>query len=176
MSCPQSHPQQLTTEKRETIKKMILSKDYRHIPTGTLAVRAMLQRETARADPLKIPVRARYGPDTTPLERKRDTRCRSDYHDGVPCNEVPDVVTRSRALRHGPNRGDRCTCTRHRSQDRDALCATVHTGNSARLEPRSVRCSSAREKAIPHDQLRAAVCIEVRGAGRKTMRSHKPPG
>ena len=39
-SCPQSHPQQLTTEERETVKDMTTSKDYRHVPTGTLAILA----------------------------------------------------------------------------------------------------------------------------------------
>jgi transposase len=39
-SCPQSRPQQLTTEERETIKGMVQSKEYRHVPTGTLAILA----------------------------------------------------------------------------------------------------------------------------------------
>ena len=39
-SCPQSHPQQLTADERETIKDMVLSEDYRHIPTGVLAILA----------------------------------------------------------------------------------------------------------------------------------------
>ena len=39
-SCPQSRPQQLTAEERETIKEMVLSKKYRHVPTGTLAILA----------------------------------------------------------------------------------------------------------------------------------------
>ena len=39
-SCPQSHPQQLTADERETIKDMVLSEDYRHVPTGVLAILA----------------------------------------------------------------------------------------------------------------------------------------
>ena len=39
-SCPQSHPQQLTPEEREVVKDMVTSNEYRHVPTGTLAVRA----------------------------------------------------------------------------------------------------------------------------------------
>jgi hypothetical protein len=39
-SCPQSHPQQLTVKERETVKGMVISDDYRHVPTGTLAVLA----------------------------------------------------------------------------------------------------------------------------------------
>jgi transposase InsO family protein len=39
-SCPQSHPQQLTTEEREVVKDMVTSDEYRHVPTGTLAILA----------------------------------------------------------------------------------------------------------------------------------------
>ena len=39
-SCPQSHPQQLTTQEREVVKDMVTSEDYRHVPTGTLAMLA----------------------------------------------------------------------------------------------------------------------------------------
>ncbi len=39
-SCPQSRPQQLTTEERETIKEMVHAKEYRHVPTGTLSILA----------------------------------------------------------------------------------------------------------------------------------------
>ncbi len=39
-SCPQSRPQQLTVKEREIVKGMVISDDYRHVPTGTLAVLA----------------------------------------------------------------------------------------------------------------------------------------
>jgi transposase InsO family protein len=39
-SCPQSHPQQITAEEREVVKDMVTSHEYRHVPTGTLAVLA----------------------------------------------------------------------------------------------------------------------------------------
>lgn len=39
-SCPQSHPQQLTADEREVVKDMVTSDDYRHVPTGTLAILA----------------------------------------------------------------------------------------------------------------------------------------
>ncbi len=37
-SCPRSSPQQLTRTEVETIKEMVTSDEYRHIPTGTLAM------------------------------------------------------------------------------------------------------------------------------------------
>ncbi len=37
-SCPQSRPQQLTTEERETIRDIVCSNEYRHVPTGRLAI------------------------------------------------------------------------------------------------------------------------------------------
>ena len=39
-SCPRSRPHQLTTDEREVVKDMVCSKDYRHVPTGTLAILA----------------------------------------------------------------------------------------------------------------------------------------
>ena len=39
-SCPKSQPQQLTEEERDVIKEMVTSDEYRHVPTGTLAVLA----------------------------------------------------------------------------------------------------------------------------------------
>ena len=39
-SCPRSSPQQLTRAEVETIKEMVTGEDYRHVPTGTLAVLA----------------------------------------------------------------------------------------------------------------------------------------
>ena len=39
-SCPQSHPQQLTEEERDVVKKMVTADEYRHVPTATLAVLA----------------------------------------------------------------------------------------------------------------------------------------
>ncbi len=39
-SCPRSSPQQLTQAEVETIKEMVTSDQYRHVPTGTLAVLA----------------------------------------------------------------------------------------------------------------------------------------
>jgi transposase InsO family protein len=39
-SCPRAHPHQLTAEEREVVKDMVTSTDYRHVPTGTLAVLA----------------------------------------------------------------------------------------------------------------------------------------
>jgi len=39
-SCPRSSPQQLTRAEVETIKGMVTSEEYRHVPTGTLALLA----------------------------------------------------------------------------------------------------------------------------------------
>jgi putative transposase len=39
-SCPRSWPHQLTQEEVETIKRFVTSKEYRHVPTGTLALLA----------------------------------------------------------------------------------------------------------------------------------------
>ncbi|MCH8242361.1 MAG: transposase [Planctomycetes bacterium] len=39
-SCPRSSPQQLTQGEVETIKEMVTSDEYRHVPTGTLALLA----------------------------------------------------------------------------------------------------------------------------------------
>jgi transposase InsO family protein len=39
-SCPRSSPQQLTRGEVETIEEMVTSEEYRHVPTGTLAVLA----------------------------------------------------------------------------------------------------------------------------------------
>ncbi len=39
-SCPRSSPQRLTPTDVETIKEMVTSQEYRHVPTGTLAVLA----------------------------------------------------------------------------------------------------------------------------------------
>ena len=39
-SCPRSSPQQLTSTEVETIKEMVTSDEYRHVPTGTLALLA----------------------------------------------------------------------------------------------------------------------------------------
>ena len=39
-SCPRSSPQQLTRTEVETIKEMVTSEEYRHVPTGTLAILA----------------------------------------------------------------------------------------------------------------------------------------
>ncbi len=39
-SCPRSSPQQLTRAEVETIKEMVTGEEYRHVPTGTLAVLA----------------------------------------------------------------------------------------------------------------------------------------
>jgi transposase-like protein len=39
-SCPRSSPQQLTYDEVNTIKEMVTSDEYRHVPTGTLAVLA----------------------------------------------------------------------------------------------------------------------------------------
>ncbi len=39
-SCPRSSPQQLTSPEVETIKGMVTSEEYRHVPTGTLALLA----------------------------------------------------------------------------------------------------------------------------------------
>lgn len=39
-SCPRSSPQQLTRAEVETIKEMVTSDEYRHVPTGTLALLA----------------------------------------------------------------------------------------------------------------------------------------
>jgi transposase InsO family protein len=36
-SCPRSSPQQLTRAEVETIREMVTSEEYRHVPTGTLA-------------------------------------------------------------------------------------------------------------------------------------------
>ena len=40
LSCPHSSPQQLTSTETETIKEMVTSNEYRHVPTGTLALLA----------------------------------------------------------------------------------------------------------------------------------------
>ncbi len=39
-SCPRAHPHQLTAEERVVVKDMVCSTDYRHVPTGTLAILA----------------------------------------------------------------------------------------------------------------------------------------
>ena len=39
-SCPRSSPQQLTYDEVETIKEMVTSDEYRHVPTATLAILA----------------------------------------------------------------------------------------------------------------------------------------
>ena len=39
-SCPRSHPHQLPLEELQIVKEMAMSEDYRHVPTGTLAVLA----------------------------------------------------------------------------------------------------------------------------------------
>jgi putative transposase len=39
-SCPRSSPQQLTRAEVETIREMVTSEEYRHVPTGTLALLA----------------------------------------------------------------------------------------------------------------------------------------
>ena len=39
-SCPRSSPQQLTRAEVETVKGMVTSEEYRHVPTGTLALLA----------------------------------------------------------------------------------------------------------------------------------------
>ncbi len=39
-SCPHAHPQQLTPEERSVVKDMVTDDDYRHVPTGTLALLA----------------------------------------------------------------------------------------------------------------------------------------
>jgi len=39
-SCPRTSPQQLTYEEVETIKEMVTSDEYRHVPTATLAILA----------------------------------------------------------------------------------------------------------------------------------------
>ncbi len=39
-SCPRSHPHQVTADELSVIKDMATSEDYRHVPTGTLAVLA----------------------------------------------------------------------------------------------------------------------------------------
>ena len=39
-SCPKSFPQKLTPEEVRSIKEMVTSTEYRHVPTGTLAVLA----------------------------------------------------------------------------------------------------------------------------------------
>ncbi len=39
-SCPRVSPHQLTTAEIATIKEMVLSEEYRHVPTGTLALLA----------------------------------------------------------------------------------------------------------------------------------------
>ena len=39
-SCPRSHPQQLSSDELRVVKDMATSQDYRHVPTGTLAVLA----------------------------------------------------------------------------------------------------------------------------------------
>ena len=37
-SCPRTSPHQLTSDEIETIRKMVTSDEYRHVPTGTLAI------------------------------------------------------------------------------------------------------------------------------------------
>ena len=37
-SCPHAHPQQLTPDERATVKDMVTDDEYRHVPTGTLAL------------------------------------------------------------------------------------------------------------------------------------------
>ena len=39
-SCPRSRPQQLTADERNVVREMVCSKDYRHVPTSTLALLA----------------------------------------------------------------------------------------------------------------------------------------
>lgn len=39
-SCPRSHPHQITTEELQVVKEMATSEDYRHVPTGNLALLA----------------------------------------------------------------------------------------------------------------------------------------
>ena len=39
-SCPRTSPHRLTPDEIETIKRMVTSDDYRHMPTGTLALLA----------------------------------------------------------------------------------------------------------------------------------------
>jgi len=39
-SCPHAHPQQLTPDERVVVKDMVADDDYRHVPTGTLALLA----------------------------------------------------------------------------------------------------------------------------------------
>ena len=39
-SCPRTSPHQLTSGEIETIRKMVTSEEYRHVPTGTLAILA----------------------------------------------------------------------------------------------------------------------------------------
>ena len=39
-SCPQTSPHQLTPNELETVRKMVTSNQYRHVPTGTLALLA----------------------------------------------------------------------------------------------------------------------------------------
>ena len=39
-SCPRTAPHQLTTTEVRTIREMVTSKDFRHVPTGTLAILA----------------------------------------------------------------------------------------------------------------------------------------
>ena len=39
-SCPQTSPHQLTSKEFETVRKMVTSDQYRHVPTGTLALLA----------------------------------------------------------------------------------------------------------------------------------------
>jgi hypothetical protein len=39
-SCPKTHPAQLTAQEMATIKQMVTSNDYRHMPTSTLALYA----------------------------------------------------------------------------------------------------------------------------------------
>jgi transposase InsO family protein len=39
-SCPRSHPHQITTAELQVVKQMATSEDYRHVPTGNLAVLA----------------------------------------------------------------------------------------------------------------------------------------
>jgi hypothetical protein len=40
VSCPHTRPQQLTPSEIATVQEMVTSEEYRHVPTGTLAVLA----------------------------------------------------------------------------------------------------------------------------------------
>ena len=45
LSCPRVSPHQLTSAEVDTIKKMVTAEEYRHVPTGTLAVLAQRLRK-----------------------------------------------------------------------------------------------------------------------------------